>query len=443
MSCFKFENETVRIPVNRFIVEGGYSLKGEITPAGNKNEALPVIAATLLTEEPVILRNLPEIADIRDMRKLVEGLGVKVTNLGANIWQFEASALDGDALNKEVARRIRGSFLLAGPLLGRLGKAELPVPGGDKIGVRPVSVHLEAFQEMGVQVQMQARRNYVMKCPKMQGTYLHLSEASVMATENIIMAAVLAKGATVIYNAACEPHVQGLCNLLVQMGAQISGIGSNCLTIQGVESLHGADYRIQADHTEVGSFIGLAAVTRSEIWIRQAAVEHLRMIRATFLKLGVETIVQENDLLVPKDQYLRVQGEPNQGIPKIDDAPWPGFPADLTSIITVVATQCEGTVLVHEKMFESRLFWIDRLISMGARIILCDPHRAVINGASPLTATTLFSPDIRAGMSLLIAAMCADGISEIHNIQQIDRGYEAIDTRLNQLGASIQRVGAE
>ena len=426
--------------MEQFIVEGGISLSGEITPSGNKNEALPVLAAILLTSEPVVLFNVPHISDILDMRAMLVELGVSITVVGKNTLRCQAEKIVADQPSFEVASRIRGSFLLVGPMVARHGTIRLPSPGGDKIGVRPINTHLQALECLGVAIEWH-QRMYQMSADRLVGADIYLDEASVMATENAIMAAVLAEGKTIIYNAASEPHVQGLCHLLIKMGAEIEGIGSNLLTIVGVEKLHGCEYTIQPDHTEVGSFIGLAAVTKSELLIKKAGVRYLRMVRMMFQRLGVETqIVNEDDLFVPQEQTLQIQMQPNQGIPKIDDAPWPGFPADLVSIMLVTATQCSGTILIFQKMFESRLFWVDKLIGMGAKIILCDPHRAVVNGPSLLSGTTLSSPDIRAGMSLLIAALGAEGTSVIQNINQIDRGYENIDQRLNQIGATIQRV---
>ena len=330
--------------------------------------------------------------------------------------------------------------MLAGPLLAKKGRVELPYPGGDRIGLRPVHVHLQAFQQLGVKVDESKHGKFSMNVDRLKGCHFQLEEASVMATENAVMAAVTAEGKTTIYNAACEPHVQGLCHFLNRMGAKIEGIGSNMLQIEGVSALSGGEYRIQPDHTEVGSFIGLAAVTKSELKILNAGVQHLSVIRNMFEKIGIRTEADGDHLIVPKEQQRKVQTDIPGGIPKIDDSPWPGFPADLTSIITVTATQSEGAVLIFEKMFESRLFWVDKLISMGAQIILCDPHRVVVSGPSPLRGALVSSPDIRAGMALLIAAMGAQGTTEIMNIQQIDRGYESIDQRLNALGGNIKRV---
>ena len=426
--------------MQKFIVEGGIALSGSITPSGNKNEALPVIAATLLAEEPVILHNLPDIIDIAIMRELLVSLGVEVEQIDKHTYRFDSSKLNSTVPDSEQAERIRGSFLLAGPLLARKKSIDLPAPGGDRIGLRPVHTHLFALEKLGASIVLNENSHYQMRTPGLKGTEIYLDEASVMATENTIMASVTAKGKTSIYNAACEPHVQGLCHFLVMLGAKIDGIGSNLLLIEGVSGLAGGDYTIQPDHTEVGSFIGLAVVTGSELRIKNAGIKYLRMTRLMFEKLGVEIRVEGEDLLIPKNQKLTVQKDVPGGITKIDDAPWPGFPADLTSIMTVVATQCTGAVLIFEKMFESRLFWVDKLIEMGAQIILCDPHRAVVSGPTPLKGARVSSPDIRAGMALLIAALSAEGITEIHNINQIDRGYEKIDERLNALGARIKRV---
>lgn len=425
--------------MEKFIVTGGKRLSGSIHPAGNKNEALPILAAVLLSEEPITIHNLPNIEDINQMKSILEGLGVTITYKGENSYQFDASHLLNNEPDKKMSEAIRGSFLLVAPLLYRFGKATIYIPGGDVIGRRRLDTHLLGLEKLGTKVS-QERDRFVASCDHFQGNYMLLDEASVMATENILMAAVVAQGVTTIYNAACEPHVQGLCHMLNMMGAKISGIGSNLLTIEGVESLHGGEHTIAADHTEVGSLIGLAAVTKSEITIKNACVKNLGQILPCFERLGVQVKQIGDDLLIPGEQEMAIQYDIDQSIPKIDDGPWPAFPADLTSIMTIVATQCTGTVLIFEKMFESRLFWVDKLIRMGARIVLCDPHRAVVSGPAPLTGTTLYSPDIRAGMALLIASLCADGVSEIHNIHQIDRGYERIDERLRLLGAEIQRV---
>jgi len=426
--------------MQKFIVDGGYQLSGTIVPSGNKNEALPILAATLLAKEPVIIKNLPNILDISIMRELLIGLGVIVEEIDKHTYRFDSSILLSGNPNPNLAEKIRGSFLLAGPFLARKKTIDLPAPGGDRIGLRPVNTHIMALEKLGASITQKENGIYKMKTKGLVGNDIYLDEASVMATENTIMAAVTAKGKTSIYNAACEPHVQGLCNFLVMLGASIQGIGSNLLVIEGVDELSGGDYTIQPDHTEVGSFIGLAAVTKSEILIKNAGTKYLRMTGLMFEKLGVKLIIDGDNLLIPKNQKLEVLKNIPGGIPKIDDSPWPGFPADLTSIMTVVATQCKGAVLIFEKMFESRLFWVDKLIEMGAQIIICDPHRAVVSGPSKLKGARVSSPDIRAGMALLIAALGAKGTTEIQNIDQIDRGYEKIDERLKSLGAKIERI---
>lgn len=425
--------------MEKFIVKGGNRLKGTICPAGNKNEALPVLAAVLLTDQPVTIHNLPNIGDINSLKSILEGLGVSISYKGENSYQFDASSLISTHPDKKLSEIIRGSFLLAVPLLYRLKETRIYNPGGDSIGKRRLDTHIIGLQRLGIDIEKE-NECFLLKCKKFKGADILLDEASVMATEHILMGAVLAEGTTTIYHAACEPHVQGLCHMLNKMGANIKGIGSNLLTIEGVEQLNGVEYTIQPDHTEVGSLIGLAAVTNSEITIANPNFNNLRPILPVFERLGVKVERRGDDMFIPANQELAIQYDVDHSIPKIDDAPWPAFPADLTSIMTVVATQCKGTVLIFEKMFESRLFWVDKLINMGAKIILCDPHRAVVNGPSKLRGTTLASPDIRAGMALLIAALCADGTSEIYNIQQIDRGYERIEERLNLLGADIQRV---
>lgn len=423
----------------KFLVKGGKKLHGKIVPSGNKNEALPVLAAVLLCEQPVIIHNLPGIGDIHTMKSILEGLGVSVSYQGENSYKFDASHLISFEPDQNLSGGIRGSFLLISPLLHRIKKVKVADPGGDSIGRRRLDTHVIALQKLGVTFRRDGDA-YLAECDALKGADILLDETSVMATENIIMAAVLAEGVTTVYNAACEPHVQGLCHMLKMMGAKIEGIGSNKLSIIGVQSLSGGEHYIQADHTEVGSLIGLAAVTRSELTIVNPGIQNLGLILPYFERLGVKTKKVGNDLLIPADQDLTIQLDIDQSIPKIDDAPWPGFPADLISIMTVVATQCLGTVLIFEKMFESRLFWLDSLIRMGAKIILCDPHRAVVVGPAKLRGTELHSPDIRAGMALLIAALCAEGTSEIQNIHQIDRGYVQIDERLKKIGADIQRV---
>ncbi|MFO8071748.1 MAG: UDP-N-acetylglucosamine 1-carboxyvinyltransferase [Polyangia bacterium] len=422
-----------------FIVEGGFPLSGELNPAGNKNEALPVLAATLLAGGPVVLRNVPRIGDIGTTIKILKNLGAEVESIGERDLRVDTTRVASAEPDQRLCARVRASFLLAGPMLARRGHITLPKPGGDRIGRRRLDTHMLALQELGAVVDISG--SYILTAPNgLKGTEIFLDEASVMATENAVMAAATADGESVIYNAACEPHVQGLCRFLNAMGAHIEGIGSNVLTVRGVGSLGTAEHRIMSDHIEIGSFIGLAAVTGGEISIRNVESENLRMIRMAFRKMGLETRLENDRLTVPAGQQLEVQCDIGGAIPQIDDAPWPGFPADLTSIAVVTATQCRGTVLVHEKMFESRLFFVDSLISMGAKIVLCDPHRAVVIGPSNLYGRELSSPDIRAGMALLIAALRARGRSVIHNIRQIDRGYEEIDERLRRLGARIERV---
>lgn len=426
--------------MQRFVVQGGRPIGGELTPAGNKNEALPCLAATLMTDDPVTVENLPDIADIRTMIEILEGLGVEVER-GADRHSVTVTGRgEGDPVF-ELAREIRGSFLLAAPLLVRSGEVRLPAPGGDRIGRRRLDTHLIALSALGAAIEVE-RGEYVIRAPDgLRGTDVFLDEASVMGTENAVMAAVRATGHTIISNAASEPHVQGLCRMLCAMGARISGIGTNRLEIDGVESLSGASHRVGPDHIEVGSFVGLAAATGGDLTIRDAGVENLPMIRLGFERLGIALEFEGDDVRVPGEQALAIVDDTDGAIPTLDDAPWPGFPADLTSIMVVVATQAFGTILIHEKMFESRLFFVDQLMRMGARIVLCDPHRAIVNGPTPLIGARITSPDIRAGMSLLIAALTAQGESTIQNVGQIDRGYERIDERLRGLGAEIHRVG--
>lgn len=425
--------------MDKFIVEGGHQLKGTFQPAGNKNEALPVIAATMLTEEPVVLKNVPQVTDALRMLDIAAALGAEVRQTGDSEWTVQAKNIVTDTPDPKLAASIRGSFLFAGSMLARHGKISLPSPGGDKIGRRRLDTHITTLQQLGVEMDL-GHKFYSMKTGGIRGADIFLDEASVMATENAVLAAVRSKGTTVLSHAACEPHVQGLCRMLNAMGAKISGIGSNILTIEGVDRLHGCEHTIMNDHIEIGSLIGLAAATRSEIRIKDAVPQNLRMIILAFRKLGIEVQIQGDDLFVPADQSREIGSDMDGAIPKIDDAPWPGFPADLTSIMVVTATQCKGLVLIFEKMFESRLFFVDELITMGARIVLCDPHRAVINGPTQLHGELLTSPDIRAGMALLIAALCAEGESTIQNVRQLDRGYQFIDRRLNALGAHIKRV---
>lgn len=422
----------------RFVVEGGRRLEGSIRPGGNKNAALPILAACLLTDEPVVLRNLPDIQDVRVMLQILDGLGASVERLEQNVYRIHAAGDIGADPDIELSKKIRASILLAGPLLARCGRVSVAKPGGDAIGRRRVDTHLLALEALGAQIEVSAYE-YRMSVQSLRGKKMFLDEASVTATENAIMAAVLAEGDTLIYNAAAEPHVQDLCHFLNGLGAQIDGIATNSLHIKGVEALHGGDFHINSDHIEVGSYIGLAAVTRSELVIEDAVPEHMYAVRHMLEKLGVELKIEGKNIRVPKDQELRVRYDIGAAVPKIDDGPWPLFPADLLSIMIVIATQAEGTVMIFEKMFESRLFFTDKLIGMGARIILCDPHRAIIVGGARLYGAEISSPDIRAGMALLLAALCAKGESTIHNIHQIDRGYERIDERLNALGARIRR----
>ena len=423
-----------------FVVEGPCKLSGEITPSGNKNAALPMLAATILAREPVTLRNLPLIGDVRTIVKILEGLGCTVDWLDPHSIRIDPSRLTSTKPQADLARRIRGSALLAGPLLTRCGRATLPFPGGDKIGRRRMDTHLMSLGALGARLTL-GKDSWTVACGRrLVGDDLLLDEASVTGTENTVMAAACAEGTTTIFNAASEPHVQALCRMLNTMGANISGIGTNRLVIEGVESLGGGEMTIPSDYIEIGSFIALAVASGSEITIRNAAPDDMKMILMVFRRLSIEIDIIGEDIHVPVHEKLEVRSDLGGAVPKIDDAPWPGFPADLTSIALVAATQAEGTIIIHEKMFESRLFFVDRLIEMGAKIILCDPHRAVVVGPSELHGTRMASPDIRAGMALLIAALCAKGSSEIHNIEQIDRGYEAIDTRLNALGANIQRI---
>ena len=422
----------------KFVVEGGRPLNGTIRPAGNKNAALPIIAATLLTEEEVVLENVPFIRDARTLLELLGVLGAEVEWLGDNRVRVRAANVGATDLDAEMAARIRASILLAGPMLARVGRMMLPPPGGDVIGRRRVDTHFLALSKLGATVK--ADRGYMIETTGLKGADIFLDEPSVTATENAVMAAVLAKGHTRLRNAAAEPHVQDLCHMLNGLGAQISGIGTGILEIDGVDRLHGGTFRISSDHIEVGSFIGLAAVTGGEILIQDAAIEHLDSTLLAFDRMGVHCEPRGRDLFVAADQERVIRMDLGGHIPKIDDGPWPAFPADLTSIALVVATQCRGTILIYEKMFESRMFFADKLISMGARIVLCDPHRAVVVGPSRLHAAPVESPDIRAGMALLIAALGAEGESHLYNVGQIERGYEKIDDRLRALGARITRT---
>ncbi|HZD02505.1 MAG TPA: UDP-N-acetylglucosamine 1-carboxyvinyltransferase [Actinomycetes bacterium] len=422
-----------------FVIKGGQPLCGTIRPMGNKNAALPIIAASLLAGEPVLLQNVPHIRDVETMLELVASTGVEVTDAGANAVRIDPRNLRRTSLDPRLCSIIRGSVLLAAPLLARTGRCVLPAPGGDGIGRRRLDTHLLAFGALGVRASFE-RGDLELEVDRLRGAQMFLDEASVTATENTIIASVLAGGETVIGNAACEPHVQDLCRFLNTLGARISGVGSNRLSISGVERLSGGEYTIGPDHIEVGSFIGLAVVTGGELVVDGVIPDDLRPIEVGFSRLGVGWEFDGSSLRVPRDQELVVHDDLGAAIPKIDDGPWPAFPADLTSIALAIATQARGTVLIFEKMFENRLFFVDKLVGMGARIILCDPHRAVVSGPSRLYGDHMESPDIRAGMALLLAALAADGESVIGNVGQIDRGYERIDERLRQLGANIERV---
>jgi UDP-N-acetylglucosamine 1-carboxyvinyltransferase len=428
--------------MDKFVIEGGYPLSGQVTPTGNKNAALPILAASLLTDEEVVIGNVPRILDVDAMLALLEDLGVKVLWRDEHEVALRADAVRGTEVDEELGSRIRASFLLAGPLLARFGEAHMPPPGGDVIGRRRLDPHLDALKGLGARIEVDG--NYRMWAPDGLGACdIFMDEPSVMATENTLMAAALTPGSTRIANAASEPHVQDLARLLVSMGARIDGIGSNTLTVHGRQRLGGARHSIRPDHIEVASFMALAAVTGGHLRIQDTIPEDLLMIRAVFERLGLTSRFEGNDLIVPPEQRLEVKDDVGAAIPKIDDGPWPAFPADLTSIALAVATQAKGTVMIFEKMFENRLFFVDKLEQMGARIILCDPHRAVVNGPSRLHGGRMDSPDIRAGMALLIASLCADGVSEIGNVGQIDRGYERIDERLSDLGARIERVSGK
>jgi UDP-N-acetylglucosamine 1-carboxyvinyltransferase len=423
--------------VESFVIQGGRPLSGRIRAEGNKNGALPILAACLLTDEPVVLQNVPRILDVETMLALLEHLGADIDWLGANELRVQAAEVHTHEVHEELASRIRASFLLAGPLLARFGRASVPPPGGDVIGRRRLDPHIHAFVELGAQVEMNG--GYRLQ-GRLRGKALHLDEASVMATENAVMAASLAPGRTTISNAACEPHVQDLCRFLVSLGAEIEGIGSNVVHITGVDRLHGGEYRIAADHIEVGSFIGMAAITGGDLIIDDAVPDDLAPILPSFERLGVRVELDGNSVRVPPGQELAILDDLGGAIPKIEDGPWPAFPADLTSVAVMVASQARGTILIFEKMFESRLFFVDKLVSMGARIILCDPHRVVVTGPARLYGQRMASPDIRAGMAMLLAALCAEGTSTIGDAYQIDKGYERIDERLRGLGARIVRT---
>ena len=424
--------------MHEYRIEGGFPIKGKITAAGNKNAALPCIAATLLTDEKVTLRNIPEIEDAGVMFKILQGLGASVKKVEKHVWEVTAQKIDTALIPPELSKKIRASILFAGPLIARLGKASMMPPGGDVIGRRRLDTHFLALTELGARVDIDGKFEF--SANKLVGDDIFLDETSVTATENAVMAAALAEGRTTITNAASEPHVQDLCKMLVAMGAKITGVGSNILTIDGVKKLHGCDFAIGPDYMEIGSFIGLAAATRGSVTIENINPPDMRPLRIAFGKLGIRWNITGNTLEVAANQDMKVNPDLGGMIPKIDDSPWPGFPPDLTSIMTVGATQVEGSVLIFEKMFESRMFFVDKLIGMGARITLCDPHRAVVSGPCVLHGDKLVSPDVRAGMAMVIAAMIARGESSISNVYQIERGYENLIPRLKALGAHIECV---
>jgi UDP-N-acetylglucosamine 1-carboxyvinyltransferase len=425
--------------MEKFVIEGGVPLSGTIVPAGNKNGALPILAACLLTEDEVILRNVPRIRDVEAMTLLLEQLGARVHWLGPGEISIDSSTVESCEVDQELAERIRASFLLAGPLLARFGRAQMPPPGGDVIGRRRLDPHLDAFRVLGASVDED--RGYItLEAPLgLRPCDFLMDEPSVMATENALMAAALTRGPTVIRNAASEPHVQDLARMLMAMGAQIDGVGSNVMTVHGVSSLRGCTHGIAPDHIEIGSFMALAGATGGELIVRDTVPEDLRMIRLVFDRLGLRTELRGADVIVPGNQQMVIRNDAGEYIPKIQDGPWPAFPADLTSVALALATQAEGSVMIHEWMFENRLFFVDKLVLMGASVTICDPHRAMVVGPRRLTGQRVDSPDIRAGMAMLIAAFAADGVTEIGHVGRIDRGYERIDERLRELGARIER----
>ncbi len=423
--------------MEKFIIHGGHPLNGEVTPSGNKNAALPLLAACLMTEAPVILHNVPEISDVQVMRALLESLGLEMTRVEGHTWRLQAKEIRLAEMDPDLCRKIRASFLLAGPIVGRIGELHLPPPGGDVIGRRRVDTHLLVLRKLGATVEYD--RSFRFCTDGLKGADILLDEASVMATENAIMAAVLAKGDTVLRNAASEPHVQELCHFLNTLGAKIDAIGSNTLHIQGVQRLHGGEFTIGPDYLEVVSFVGAAAVSQGSIRIRKAGIEYLDMIRLVFARLGVDWVVDGEDIIVPADQRLEIEPDLGGAIPEIKTMTWPAFPTDLMSIAIVVATQSKGSVLFHDWMYPSRMYFTDKLVGMGAQIVLCDPHRCIVQGPTRLYPERMESPDIRAGMALLLAALSTPGKSTIRNIGQIDRGYERVDEKLIKLGAQIER----
>jgi UDP-N-acetylglucosamine 1-carboxyvinyltransferase len=430
--------------MEKFVIDGGVPLSGTITPAGNKNAALPILAACVLTEDEVVLHNVPQIRDVEAMLELLEGMGVRVERRDDHTIALCAGDVGENAIvDKDAAERIRASFLLAGPLLARFGRAVMPPPGGDVIGRRRLDPHLDAFIALGASYEHD--RDIVLTAPggSLRAGDVFMDEPSVMATENALLAAALTPGVTTVGNAACEPHVQDLARLLTKMGARVEGIGSNVLIVNGVDRLRGCEHTIGPDHIEIGSFMAIAGVTGGELRIKDTVPDDLRMVRLVFKRIGLHSDLDGSDVVVPGGQKLVAQRDVGEYKAKVQDGPWPAFPADLTSIAVALATQCEGSVLIHEWMFESRMFFIDKLVAMGADITLCDPHRAIINGPSRLRGELVESPDIRAGMAVLLAALCAKGRTQIGNIRQIDRGYERIDERLRELGASIERVATE
>jgi len=434
--------------MSSFRIIGGKQLKGELVPQGAKNEALQILCACLLTDKPVTISNIPDIIDVTNLIEILKGFGVEIKKLKPDTYQLKATLIDLEFMNSNEYQtkgsRIRGSVMMIGPMLARFGKAFIPRPGGDKIGRRRIDTHLQGFEKLGAHFRFDLKKNsYVLTSEKLKGAYLLLDEASVTGTANIVMAATLASGKTTIYNAACEPYLQQLCLMLNRMGAKINGIGSNLLTIDGVDSLNGCEHKLLPDMIEVGSFIGLAAMTRSNILIKNVNYNQLGIIPESFKRLGIKVEKTNDDILIKEQDNYAIETFIDGSIMTIADAPWPGLTPDLLSVMLVVATQARGSVLIHQKMFESRLFFVDKLIDMGAQIILCDPHRATVIGIDrkyPLRGTTMTSPDIRAGVSLLIAALSASGTSTIHNIEQIDRGYQNIDKRLNAIGAEIERI---
>lgn len=425
--------------MEKFVIQGGVPLSGTYVPAGNKNGALPILAATLLTDDEVVIRNVPRISDVQAQIELIADLGARADWIDDNVVAIRAEGVSKTDLDRRLSERIRASFLLAGPLLARFGRAHMPPPGGDVIGRRRLDPHLDAFKALGATIEHD--RDILLTAPRgLTACDFLMDEPSVMATENALMAAAITPGSTVIRNAASEPHVQDLARMLVKMGAAIDGIGSNVMTVHGVDRLHGCEHSVGPDHIEIGSFMALAGVTGGELLIKDTYPEDLRMIRLIFARIGLETEMRGNDMFVPGNQKLVINNDAGGYQPKVEDGPWPAFPADLTSIALALATQSEGSVIIHEKMFENRLFFTDKLQLMGAAITICDPHRALVVGHRRLRGERVESPDIRAGMAMLIAALCAEGTTEIGNIRQIDRGYERIDERLRALGARIERV---